>query len=308
MVETDELLQAIATLEQSPDYRVFSRLKPRRHYRDVPPNTPIYRGAVIDLETTSADTDTAEVIEIGVVRFTFDANGVVYAIDDEFSALSQPSAPLDPVITEITGITDEELKGQMISLTRLDEIMNGVDLVIAYGAGFDRRIAERNFPGRFDKLAWACAHVQVPWTKYGCVGGKLEHVIAASRLFYDAHRALADCQATLHVLATMERREGDDYPTTPMAELLSTTRGGAVRVLANGSSFSVKDRLKSRGYKWAGKVPWFIDVASAEQAEAEIAWLQEKRYSTSPSTVKIPARHRFSKREDELMWPIDGGY
>lgn len=302
--EPTEVLQALGIIESHPDYRVMRRFKPRGSYRPRPaePNDTLYRGAMLDLETTSADTDSAEVIEIGIARFTFDANGIIYDIEDQYEGLSQPSQPLEQIITDITGLTDDMLRGQMISLTRLDEVMEGVDLCVAFNAGFDRRVAEHNFPGRFEKKKWACAQKQVPWVKYGAITGKLENVMVAAGLFYDAHRALIDVQASIEVLATLERREGDDYPTWPMQELLATTRGGAVRVMAHGSHITYKDKLKSRGYSWAGKVPWFLDVPNQEAAEREMEWLRTTRYATRPTTIQIPARHRYSKREDFLMW------
>lgn len=312
--EQEEVLQALGILDGHDDYRVMRRFKtwPQRQYGV--PFAPIYRAAMLDVETTSAETDTAEVIEIGIARFTFDANGVIYAIEDEYEGLSQPSQPLDEIITEITGLTDEMLRGQMIAVERVAEVMKDVDLCIAFNAGFDRRVVEHNFPALgFDKVKWACAQKQVPWVKYGAITGKLENVMVAAGLFYDAHRALLDTQASIHILATMRRHDGspDEMGSdiSPMQELLSTTKGGAVRVMAHGAPFEVKDRLKARGYQWRGKKPWFLDVPNAEVADREIEWLRAKRYATDPGTVTIPARHRYSKREDVLMWtPSDADY
>lgn len=314
----DEVLQALGIIEGHDDYRVLRRHKPRSRY-NTPGAAPIFRAAMLDLETTSTDTDSAEVIELGIARFTFDANGVIYDVEDQYNGLSQPSQPLEPIITEITGLTDEELRGQMIAVERVAEVLVGVDLCIAFNAGFDRRVAEHNFPGLgFDKRKWACAQKQVPWVKYGAITGKLENVVLAAGMFYDAHRALADVLASIAILATMARDvNADDEAaevvlTNPMAEILGTTKGGAVRVMAHGAPFEVKDKLKARGYQWRGKKPWFIDVPSEEHAAHEIEWLTTSRYATSPGTVKIPARHRYSKREDALMYvPEDdhtGGY
>lgn len=305
--EIEEVLQSLAVLEAHPDYRVMRRFKPQQSYALRPlDGTKLFRAALLDLETTGTDTDTCEVIELGIARFSFDANGVIYEIEDQYEGLSQPSVPLEPIITEITGLTDNDLKGQMISLTRLDEVLEGVDLCIAFNAGFDRRVAEHNLPGRFDKRKWACAQKQVPWVRYGALTSKLENVLLAAGLFYDAHRALVDVQASIHVLATMRRPDehdgvvGPDF--RPMAELLSTTKAGAVRVMAHGAPFEVKDRLKARGYQWRGQKPWFIDVESEEAAAHEIDWLRTMRYASNPGCVSIPARHRYSKREDALMY------
>jgi len=58
----------------------------------------------IDLETTGLDPSVHEIIEIGAVRFV---DGLPA---DEFQTLIRPRYPLDPFITELTGITDADLE------------------------------------------------------------------------------------------------------------------------------------------------------------------------------------------------------
>lgn len=325
MEKLDELLQALAVVEGNPDYRVLRRIPRRERYAEEKGTPTLHRAMLLDLETTSPDPATCEIIEFGAVRFTFDENGVIYAIEDEYDEFNQPSAPIDPIITELTGITDADVAGHRLSPQRIAEIASGVDLFIAYNADFDRRIAERYFPALFERQAWACAMRQVPWPLYGVVGGKLQHIATAAGLFYDAHRALDDCRATVHFLATMSRELPEDLDAiddidgalaaeieafvwqaervSPMAELLDTTRGGAVRVLAHGSPIEYKDQLKARGYQWRGKKPWFIDRASKEEAAIESDWLKANIPHTRPAFVRISSRDRYSVREDALTFP-----
>jgi ATP-dependent DNA helicase DinG len=56
-----------------------------------------------DLETTGLDPERDSIIEIGAVRFRGNR------VENEFSTLVNPGRPLDPLITSLTGITDEML-------------------------------------------------------------------------------------------------------------------------------------------------------------------------------------------------------
>lgn len=321
MVEREELLQALAIVEASPDYRLLRRLVPRERYHNLT-DEPVYSGLVLDLEATGADALTADVIEFGAARFTFDANGVIYSIDERVGWLQQPPAPIPAHITDITGITDDDVAGQSIPIQGVAEIVSGADLVIAFNADYDRRLAERTWPGLFETKKWACAYRQVPWELYGVIGRKLHHVVTAAGLFFEAHRAVADCEAVVHLLATMSRELPEDFDipepdgafaaeieagvwsaarTSPMGDLLETTKAGAFRVLAWGSAIEDKDKLKVRGYRWTGREPWFVDLSSIEEARLERDWLRAN-VPCEPGLVRISARDRYSVREDVLTW------
>ncbi|MDO4542667.1 MAG: 3'-5' exonuclease, partial [Bacillota bacterium] len=87
---------------------------------------------IIDLETTGVDSRRDKIIEIGAVR-----------IDDlgnrrEFHTLVDPGLPLNHVITDLTGITDEMLAGQ----PRIEDVASELykftegTVPIAHNAGF----------------------------------------------------------------------------------------------------------------------------------------------------------------------------
>lgn len=299
--ETD-FMRALAEVESHPDYRVLRRFKPQTEY-NAPRGGMTYRALFLDLETTGLDTATAEVIEFAAARFTFDADGMIYTINDTYEAYEQPTAPIEPTITTVTGITDADVAGCKIDDARVAAMMEGVDLVIAYNADFDRRIAERRFPGVFERVKWACAYRQVQWELYGAVGKKLPHLVTAAGLFYEGHRALVDTLVGVHLLATMRRNVdnpdgGDGWcQVSPMYELLATTKAGAKRVLAHDAAFEWKDRMKARGYQWRGSPPWFIDVESIEAAREEARWLIANA-GGKPELRRISARDRYSTRED----------
>ncbi len=293
----EELLQALGIIEAHPDFRVLRRLVPRQRY-NVLGDAPVFRAAYLDCETTGLDTKTAEIIELAIARFSFDPNGVIYEVEDYYEGFQQPSAPLTDEITEITGITDQDVYGQQLSQGDIARVMTGVDLVIAHNASYDRRIVERQLPGNgFDTARWACSFQQVPWKDYGSLDGKLGNIIHAAGLFFDGHRAMNDVRAAIHVLATW----CSDHPSTPMMDLLEATRSSTYRVLADDSLFDRKDDLKSRGYQWRGEKPWFLDKGSKEAAIEECRWLNESGLA-QPGIARISARDRYSVREDDLTF------
>lgn len=88
---------------------------------------------VIDLETTGLSPRHDHIIEIAALRIR---NGM---IADSYSSLINPEQELDPFITELTGITNEDLQDAPLIDTILPEALNfiGSDIVIAHNAHFD---------------------------------------------------------------------------------------------------------------------------------------------------------------------------
>src|ERR1700674_1590035 len=89
MTATDQDLAAMAqTLEQSGDYRVLRRLPLRQHFSK--PTELAKVGILFDVETTGLDTASDEVVELGMVKFSYHPDGTVAAVLDTFSSLNEP--------------------------------------------------------------------------------------------------------------------------------------------------------------------------------------------------------------------------
>jgi hypothetical protein len=101
----------IKTLEESGDYRVLRRLKPRDVFETVAPGQELRIGVLIDLETTGLDTTSDEVIELGLVKFAYLADDRVAHVVDTLGAFNEPTKPIPPEVTELTGITAEMVAG-----------------------------------------------------------------------------------------------------------------------------------------------------------------------------------------------------
>lgn len=285
--------EVMATLLRgNPDYRVLRRFAPREHYTATPSPAYLRKGVYVDVETTGLEED-ARIIQLALVRFGFDAFGAVYDVGPATEQLQDPGIPLPDHITELTGITDDDVRGQAIDEDLVATLLDGVGLVIAHNAAFDRPRVEARLP-RFAALPWACSYGEVEWERFGCVGKKLPHILQGTcSEFYNAHRALDDCLVGVHVLASaqLEGRSALSY-------LLESARQPTLRVWAVDSPFELKEALKQRGYRWhdgtTGRSKcWYRDCTPAE-CEVELAWLRERRvYAVG---TRFTAVDRYSAR------------
>jgi DNA polymerase-3 subunit epsilon len=218
-------------------------------------------------------------------------------VGDSFQGLRQPSEPIAPEITAITGITNEMVAGQVIDPAVVATFAAPASLVIAHNAAFDRRFLER-FCDVFSTKPWACSLSQIDWAAEGFEGTKLAYLAQAVGFFYDRHRATNDCLATVELLAMRLPRSG----VTGLSVLLSGARSVNWRIWAENAPFEFKEVLKGRGYRWNGDPgtqprAWYIDVVDA-QREAEVSFLQKEIYQreVTPVVRRIDAYDRFSER------------
>ena len=285
---------AAALLEAHPDYRVLRRLSIASDF-GVSPTGPVATAVVIDTETTGTNHRDDQIIELGILRFDYDADsGAILRITDVYSALEDPGRPIPPESTAIHGITDEMVAGQALDDARVAAIVAGATLIVAHNAAFDRPFLEMRMP-LFATLAWGCSFAQIPWAEEGFRGSKLEYLGIACGFFYDAHRSETDCRALLEVLRRPLLKSG----RIAFRQLLDAAAEPALRLWAIGSAFETKDVLRERGYRWdAGRRCW-NRVVLKSVAKDESEWLKAAVYGGRPAQIDVEvldSRVRFSER------------
>lgn len=293
--ETEELERLKEILERSGDYRVLRRSGTSRLLTaaDPMPATGVRRGVYLDVETTGLDINDP-IIELGMVVFEFDERGFVLRIVEEYDEFEDPGRQLPSGIVELTGITDEMVRGRAIDDRHVEQVMENVDLVIAHNAGFDRPIVEKRFP-LFKHLAWGCSVVDVDWQRAGVRTRKLEYLAMTRGFFYDSHRAINDCVAGIELLAAPLTSDAEQ---TALASLLANSGRESVRLWAERSPFESKDLLKERRYRWnAAAKLWWRDLPDHEH-ETELEWLAASVYQNLRPLpyYSFDARSRYSKR------------
>ncbi len=192
---------AVACLMEHPDYRVLKRLDPESVGGPALTQGTVRRAAIIDTETTGMDSKADRIIEIGIVVFEYAAEtGEVGPVVGHLSALEDPGRPIPPEAIAIHHITDEMVRGKRFDDAAVAQLLEGVSLVIAHNAKFDRPFLETRFP-LFMKMPWACSIRDVGWRDSGYASSALEFLAYRTGFFYDGHRAEIDCRALLAVLA-----------------------------------------------------------------------------------------------------------
>ncbi|SDK33503.1 DNA polymerase-3 subunit epsilon [Agrobacterium fabrum] len=285
--------EMVRKLKDSGQYRILRKLIPRQLSTIRRPEFERI-GVILDTETTGLNWRTDEIVEIGLVAFSFDGFGKLGDVIGVYGGLHQPTTPIPPEITKLTGITDEMLAGQMIDMQQVRRMIAPADLLIAHNASFDRPFCE-GFSNVFASKAWACSVSEIDWGSRGFEGTKLGYLIGQAGYFHEGHRAVDDCFALLEVL---DRSSGEGE--TPFAELVRNSGQSRVRVFAEHSPFEMKDHLKGRGYRWSDgsdgrPKSWWIEV-DEEALRDELHYLRSEIYrweEADPPIQHLTAFDRF---------------
>lgn len=294
-----EMTDSYTKFLRQQNYRVIEPFKPVQVYENHTEASDIRTAVYLDVETTGLNVDEDKIIELAMVKFQFSTSGKVLKIVDEFDKFNDPGMPLSPFIVKLTGITDEKIRGTQLKPVEVGDFVSGADLVIAHNAEFDRKFVEKNLQGLFEKLAWSCTVTQVPWQDKGWTSSKLEYLAYMHNFWFDAHRAIVDCQAGVHLLA-----QNWDNNRSNLALLLESARETTCHIWAENTPYETKDLLKNRGYKWSDgsggtRKAWHKDGFSKDGAEQEKEWLQTFAYTGKQpriTIVNVNAFNRFSER------------
>lgn len=296
--EDPELEALAARLSASTNYRVLRRLKPLDSSAARTSTGPVKRALLLDVETTGLSYAKDSIIELGLILFSYDANnGQVVQVLAAESWLQDPGRPIPEQVAKLTGINDDDVRGQQIDEQRVRELSAGVGLIIAHNAAFDRPFVDRRLPFLSD-LHWGCSMNDVPWHAMNMPSLKLEFLLYThANTFLDTHhRALDDCRATLHILATPFADA-----SLPLQHLRTNCAKPRVRIAAVRASFDTKDALRQRGYAWSGDngtpaKTWCKEILQAD-LETEVSWLRAQIYgaqSIEPVTEQVNLRRRYA--------------
>lgn len=289
-----------AHLEQNPDYRVLRRLAPVLHFKRTAQG-PVMRVLILDTETTGLDHSRDRIIELAMLRVDVDTStGLPVGEVVVFDELEDPGQPISKEVQALTGISNDMVQGKRLDESRIATLLNGVDLVIAHNAAFDRPFCESRIPA-FSGLAWGCSFADIDWKKEGHGSAKLEYLALEQGWFYDAHRAETDCHALLAVLC-------EPLPSNQqsgLAKIIAGSLGPSYRLQATQAPFDAKDALKSRAYRWnADQRVWHTRLDDEAQLDTECAWLKMNVYGGRVARVhieKMDALVKHSKRAGELL-------
>ena len=297
-----EIQRALTIISSDRDFKVLKRVPEQRSLNQANTGSRLFTAAIIDLETLGLDPTLHPIIELGMLLFTFSTTDGILDVVDTYNGLQDPGVPIPEEITAITGITNEDVAGQSIDWALVGQHLQRTDLVICHNANFDRNHLEMQAPPFIADIvkgmAFGCSLKDVDWRSRGYESSKLEFLNFKAGYFYEGHRALVDCWATLNILVVEEGA---------FDELKACVRQRGVLICALNSSFDTKDLLKGRGYRWsdgAGTLPkaWWTMVSESD-FEDEKTWLDEVVYKSKNASSALPcrvitARSRYSRRAE----------
>lgn len=284
MTDSDADLDALASrLEASGNFRVLRRLRLSDHV-EAGNDTRTRIGMFLDVESTGLDLRNSEIIELAITPFEYDSEARIVSVGQSLHQFNEPNDPIPSEVTAITGLTDELVAGHRLDVPAIEAFVGRADILFAHNAAFDRPLVERLSPV-FADAPWACTMCDVPWKSEGVVGRRLSDLLSGFHYFFEAHRAVDDCEAGVALLTMKLPKSGERV----LSRVLKTARQTTWRVFAESAPFEFKDVLKQRGYKWnaeraLGPRSWWRDLPS-ETIDAEIAFLQSEIFQ---SPVKIP--------------------
>lgn len=289
------ITEAVRLLDEHPDFRVIRRILPRAAFSESAGRV-LSRGVVVDTETTGINADSDAIIELGMVLFEYDhETGQAYGVLASFDQLEAPGFAIPPESTRVHGITDEMVSGKRIDDAEVARFLEGVSLVVAHNAKFDRVFLEKRLPV-FASLPWGCSFAQVDWRSEGIGSAKLDYIAWQYGFFYEAHRAEGDCFALLEILQQPLPQSGE----LVLKSILNGLSLKTYTLFATGSPFETKELLKLRGYRWdAEKKCWHTTVAGDDAIRAEVGWLKSNVYGGRAARVEIEVHNclsRFSNR------------
>jgi DNA polymerase-3 subunit epsilon len=245
--------------------------------------------AFLDFETTGLSHTTDRVIELGLVILKFSPSaGKITSIDKVISEYNDPNIPIPPMITEITGISDDDVKGKAINVNQLFEwLEDEKTYVIAHNAKFDRPFFEK-LTG-LDNYRWGCSANQVDWTRFKTFrieSTKLEYILLKLGYFYEGHRASIDCLAMVQMFITVPEA---------LVELIENIDKKSFVIEATRAPFATKDELKHLNYRWnADKKVWIKIVFEDELNESKLDLDRISGYQSTAATItELTARNRF---------------
>lgn len=245
--------------------------------------------AIIDLETTGLNYKIDKITEIGLIKFSIVDNRLLNVITT-YSDLQDPGVTISEKITALTGINNDMVKGRDIDWGLINNILKDCNVILCHNADFDRKFLElATDKVNFSKIKFGCTKNDIDWTERGYGSNKLDYINWKLGYWYDGHRAINDCWATLNIL---------NAEKGALKELLVNVDKTTYKVYAVNAPYDKKDILKDNGFYWNDGLDnnpkaWFKITDDYNVVEI---WLKENKIQCSNHIVKLTAFNRYSER------------
>ena len=159
----------------------------------------------IDVETTGLSPYSDQIIEMALVLFSYDRQGIT-GIVDSYCGMREPNCEISSGAYGVHGLTMEEPVGQRLDTGRIRSMIEKADFLVAHNASFDMGFVAPMFPAA-RKKRWYCSMSGIRWRG----SRSLQRLLDAHDIEPDQrHRALADVEGLLCLLFEKNSR-GETY-------------------------------------------------------------------------------------------------
>ena len=232
--------------------------------------------AFVDTETTGIDRTNDHIIEIAIKLVKFEAiSGKILNIKGSYESFNDPKEDISKDITLLTGINNDMVDGEHIDWVQVNDLFEDADLIVAHNAGFDRAFLDR-FSNISQNKIWVCSVFDIDWLSRGFSSSKQELLCYWHGFYFDAHRAMNDVDALIHLL-TYDLKNFD----RALLELIENSKKSEYVIFADNFKFDPvkKDIVKGNKYRWdSNSKVWYKKVKVDELAN-EKDWLTVAIYN-----------------------------
>ena len=235
----------------------------------------LIRICCLDLETTGLKHDEDEIIEIAMRLFEVDKiDATEVTAVKTYESYNQPKKAISEEITQLTGITEEMVKGKTVDWKEVTRLLSLSQIVVAHNANFDRAFLEQYI---VTNNIWACSSNDVNWKKRGFFNQKLELLSIWHGFYYESHRAMNDVNATIHLLTHSSYSNNK-----PINELIENAKNVHYKI-ENSFPYSefrvdtIKKRVPRYFFNRDNKT-WSIFLSTKEALDTEVEWLKANIY------------------------------
>lgn len=251
----------------------------------------------LDFEATSVDPETARILEVGAVLYDTKSRSPVEVISNLVFGSDYPEA-LDPEVTQVTGITREQLEKYGVDpcyiFDNLTDLMQKSEAVMAHnGNVYDKPLwlaeVRRQSDARVSRnwepeqgcvvpdLLWIDTTIDLPFPKGLSPYRKLTH-LAADHDFLNPfkHRAVFDVLTMIKI-----------FECYPLEEVLALARQPMTQLQAF-VSYDEKDKAKAVGYRWFKYSKRWIKAFKLGKLESEIQFAKESGFQVEQLKAWAP--------------------